>query len=163
MKYDLGDASIITKTIIDVPFLSSVEENTIYDINHEVTFNGEGTLNGIAINSGYVITEAGNYTLVVKGKSTDIKVVNFTIEKLCIDIDKEPNELKDMNVNKETISINQLDKRKLINYGNLSYQEVVNNDSDKYFIYLVTFAIGALLGLSFSIFNLFKLRKKTNK
>lgn len=70
------------KAIYNAPVISGVEEDGLYNTSKTITWdNGLGSINGIPVISGEVVTEDGSYQVVVtnaEGKST---TVNFTIDK----------------------------------------------------------------------------------
>lgn len=76
-------------TLYFLPYTNIVENET-YDVNTCLLFNGKATLNQYQIDSGYAVTEPGDYTLEVKGVNDETHVVNFTIKKLSSSEEKYP-------------------------------------------------------------------------
>jgi len=60
----------------------SVKTNEIYDLNLKLTFNGEGLLNDMHIDSGFVIKDVGSYHLKVIGLNNVAEEYNFLVEEI---------------------------------------------------------------------------------
>lgn len=77
-----GNSTTKTITINDILAIDGIEDSGSY--NHEVTLNfvyGSVTLNGIAIQSGHVVSEEGNYELIVTDPLMNTRTYTFRIDK----------------------------------------------------------------------------------
>ncbi|MEH7306877.1 Ig-like domain-containing protein [Neobacillus drentensis] len=78
---NVSEAAIIRVSNVKV-IVSGVENNGVYNTSKTITFNtGAAKLNGIEIESGYVVKEEGDYTLVVTDSSSTETNVHFIIDK----------------------------------------------------------------------------------
>ena len=61
--------------------LEGVFDRQIYTSSRTLTFNGHGYLNGRYIESGYTVSEVGNYTLEIHGDNDYLETVYFEIHE----------------------------------------------------------------------------------
>lgn len=64
----------------------SVSNNNTYDLNTILTFNGRGLLNNESIIPGYTLDKCGEYKLQVYGKDNLMIEIDFTVDKLSVNI-----------------------------------------------------------------------------
>lgn len=60
----------------------SINSNETYDINTKLKFNGKGTLNGVDIESGYIVDKEGEYILEILGTNNEKQKYSFSIKRL---------------------------------------------------------------------------------
>lgn len=63
----------------------NIENDKVYDLNLELTFNGTGYLNNKKIESGYVISEVGRHILIVESTTKERKEFVFEVKPLSVD------------------------------------------------------------------------------
>ena len=64
----------------------SISNNNTYDLNTILTFNGRGLLNNESIIPGYTLDKCGEYKLQVYGKDNLMIEIDFTVDKLSVNI-----------------------------------------------------------------------------
>ena len=105
IKYKFNDFYVCADGKVYVPLRINITNNSSYNKGLELTFNGQGILNGMTIESGYVINEIGNYVLEINGHN-DTKYFHFYVK----DMINEENEVKykrlDFEVKSEEKKIN---------------------------------------------------------
>jgi hypothetical protein len=62
----------------------NVVNNHSYDRNLSLDFNGVGYLNDVLIDSGYVVNDPGEYSLVVHGNGEERRVINFKVNDISL-------------------------------------------------------------------------------
>lgn len=93
-KFDFG----YYQDIYVDPYIS-VEDGKTYDMNTQITFNGQGFLNNKKITSGYIIDEPGIYNLEVEGKDQKKKKVSFEIKSISSTTKEQTNDIPNSNQN----------------------------------------------------------------
>ncbi|WP_083402099.1 lamin tail domain-containing protein [Bacillus sp. MUM 116] len=79
---EAGNASVVNFTIDKTaPTVTGVSDNSYYNKDVTIEFNGTATLNGESFVSGEKVSEEGTYTLVVRDKAGNVTTVHFTIDK----------------------------------------------------------------------------------
>lgn len=162
VSYTLDYAIIKTNLKRYVPLVVSVKDNCIYDINHVLTFNGDGRLNNKDIESGYVIEDEGEYVLVITGKVGDQVMISFTVRKECVDLDRETEEIVTPKISKNKIKETE-DKKETLSYSNIiesSNRETnASNNVDSFIYYIISFVIGIVLGIVIPKIRMKKVKK----
>lgn len=90
----------------DINVLSNLSllNNTTYDLNLLITFNGKGILNNTEIQNGYVVDKPGDYHLKIYGKDDKTIEVKFKVEDLSINVSEKITD--DLTTNKTDIKNN---------------------------------------------------------
>ena len=80
-----GNESVFSDTIVldtVAPVVSGVVDGGKYNTDVTITFNeGNATLNGVAFDSGDVVSAEGDYTLVVTDEAGNVTTVEFSMDK----------------------------------------------------------------------------------
>ena len=63
---------------------SNIKHNEVYQKGQILNFNGEATLNGVAINNNFRVNEIGNYLLIIKGENNINSSISFEIKQLTV-------------------------------------------------------------------------------
>jgi len=136
-KVEMGNNKI--KYIINykyyVPFKCNLRNNEIYDVNTRVFFNGQGYLDGTAIESGQRMLDEGKHELVVLGNN-ERKVIYFEVMAKAI----SPKEDESEEVLVNGVDINITNKNK----DYMQIEEVSIVDEDKSYGYGIIVIISVL-------------------
>ncbi|MBR4237690.1 hypothetical protein IKQ02_04595 [bacterium] len=91
MKVKGIDGYLTQKTFIILPeFLTTIENNTL-NVGDTLKFTGSGILNGTIIESGYTITEPGNYTFYLLAGDKVIEEIKFSVPKVTVTTETKNN------------------------------------------------------------------------
>ena len=91
MKVKGIDGYLTQKTFIILPeFLTLIENNTL-NVGDTLKFTGSGILNGTIIESGYTITEPGNYTFYLLAGDKLIEEIKFSVPKVTVTTETKNN------------------------------------------------------------------------
>lgn len=117
----------------------NIEDNQIYDQGLILNFNGCGLLNDQEIDNGYLISDAGNYSLLVVGNGIT-KSINFKVMDLSISYDKKVNFFDEPHFNYQTPSKDEI---------NNNFDKAIINKSSipSVAITVVISLVGGLLGI----------------
>lgn len=121
-----------------IPPTCSIKDKGVYEKGFELTFNGEGYLNGIKIENGHQVLENGSYLLEVVGKSESV-YYSFVVKDLS---------LKEININNQDVVIKEIIDNQNIQNNDLNYNLnfEVDNSKDSIFIVLLFIIGGLVLG-----------------
>lgn len=72
----------VLEEIYNLYLQTNIKQNEQYQIGYNLSFNGEATLNGVAINNNFKVNDIGNYLLIIKGKNNVSKTISFSIDEL---------------------------------------------------------------------------------
>lgn len=158
VTFTLDYAIINTNLKRYVPLNVSVKNDCIYDINHVLTFNGEGKLNNKPIDSGYIVEEEGEYVLIITGKVGDQVIINFTVRNECVDLNKEQIVITAPILSKEKIK-ETIEKTVSLNYGVISENQEEVKSMDSYIYYLISLVLGILVGVIIQNIKFKKVKK----
>ena len=91
MKVKGMDGYLTQKSFIILPeFLTTIENNTL-NVGDTLKFTGSGILNGTIIESGYTITEPGNYTFYLLAGDRVIEEIKFSVPKVTVTTETKNN------------------------------------------------------------------------
>ena len=91
MKVKGIDGYLTQKSFIILPeFLTTIENNTL-NVGDTLKFTGSGILNGTIIESGYTITEPGNYTFYLLAGDRVIEEIKFSVPKVTVTTETKNN------------------------------------------------------------------------
>ncbi len=91
MKVKGIDGYLTQKSFIILPeFLTTIENNTL-NVGDTLKFTGSGILNGTIIESGYTITEPGNYTFYLLAGDRVIDEIKFSVPKVTVTTETKNN------------------------------------------------------------------------
>lgn len=130
----------------NIPLITSVQNNQIYDNNLNINFNGIGYLNNKPINSNYLITTPGEYELKIIGYNLE-NTINFEVLNISTQKEKynENIKIKDDKIN--NIIDSQIEKEYM-------FEENEKQNNDKYYWCLIL----PLISISILIFVLIQKR-----
>lgn len=130
----------------NIPLITSVQNNQIYDNNLNINFNGIGYLNNKPINSNYLITTPGEYELKIIGYNSE-NTINFEVLNISTQKEKynENIKIKDDKIN--NIIDSQIEKEYM-------FEENEKQNNDKYYWCLIL----PLISISILIFVLIQKR-----
>ena len=126
----------------------NVSNNHSYDRKLILGFNGIGYLNDTLVETGYVINDPGEYSLVVHGSAEERRVINFKVN----DISIKPIDDDSFAFEMGEISLVKIDQEKI----ELSLLDVTNNGKRSSSIIIIPIIISSLSIIAF----LFPLNKR---
>ena len=155
-----SDIEIYTYVNYVVPIKVSIKDRSVYDRRVQLIFNGQGFLNNTPIESGYIVTEEGQYVLEVRGKD-ETKYFTFEVRKLVITENSFELEEPSVTYNKTT-GINVISSASYsdqpassLSMNNFSEQSTSNN-----YIVIMAVALGIILGVFIPLERIFKKHKE---
>lgn len=92
-----------------VPENFSVKDQETYDLFTKLSFNGHGYLNGVEIDSGFVIDKKGTYQLEVLGNKGEIRTLSFEITNTALSSSSRI--FEDVSFDKINLEISSKDKQ----------------------------------------------------
>lgn len=85
---ELGDIKVRFSKEIEVELKTNIVPFSTYDKGINLSFNAKGYLNGVEIESGYQVNDAGQYLLELVSLDGKRESIYFTVGKLTIDLDE---------------------------------------------------------------------------
>ncbi len=85
---ELGDIKVRFSKEIEVELKTNIVPFSTYDKGINLSFNAKGYLNGVEIESGYQVNDAGQYLLELVSLDGKKESIYFTVGKLTIDLDE---------------------------------------------------------------------------
>lgn len=146
-----GIIDYLCEVEVEVPYFSGVEEGKIYDVGVKLYPNGTASLNGVYIEKGHVINEAGEYELMVKGVD-ETKIISFTVSNIsCSNFNNivGNNRLPTFPELRENEAINEKKDNQLTYKVSLSEEEIKRKTIDNTAWFYVMPIVAAAISLSF--------------
>ena len=154
-----SDMEIYTYADYVVPIRVSIRDRSVYDRRVQLIFNGQGFLNNTPIESGFVVTEEGQYILEVRGKD-ETKYFVFEVRKLVIDENSFELEEPSVTFNKTTginvISGNSYSDRPT---SSLSLNNFSDDSSNNNYLIIMAVGLGIVLGVFIPLERIIKKNK----
>lgn len=146
VTYHYYNLDIFTNRDIFIPLRISIIDKGIYDREIELTFNGNGYLDGEKIDSGFVVKEEGRHVLIINGKN-ETRTFTFEIKKLTIDEEFFNTENIDISFVKDSGIKEIIENKDVFSSAKLKMNNFNNGVKVNYFLIIGLVFIGLALGL----------------